>query len=129
LHGGSLVAADDDVAYAKPRGPGGALIVAVSIATTAEKSFSDRDAEAAAFGHVGGRRHRAGGVGMTSRTQPPSDQFKFFTIAEVAERLHVATRTVRRWIEADILVVHRVGGVVRIAEGDLRAFLALHREG
>jgi hypothetical protein len=25
--------------------------------------------------------------------------------------------------------VHRVGGVVRIAEGDLRAFLALHREG
>lgn len=37
------------------------------------------------------------------------------------------TRTVRRWIEAGDLVVHRVGGVVRIAEGDLRAFLALHR--
>jgi hypothetical protein len=27
------------------------------------------------------------------------------------------------------LVVHRVGGVVRVSEGDLRAFLALHREG
>jgi hypothetical protein len=25
--------------------------------------------------------------------------------------------------------VHRVGGIVRIAEADLRAFLALHREG
>ena len=77
---------------------------------------SDRDAEAAAFDHVRGRRHR-------------DDQFKFFTIAEVAERLHVATRTVRRWIKADDLVVHRVGGVVRIAERDLRSFLALHREG
>ncbi len=77
---------------------------------------SDRDAEAAALGHVRGRRHS-------------DDQFKFFTIAEVAERLHVATRTVRRWIKANDLVVHRVGGVVRIAERDLRSFLALHREG
>ena len=54
---------------------------------------------------------------------------EFFTIAEVAEGLHVAPRTVRRWIKAGDLVVHRVGGVVRIAEGDLRVFLALHREG
>jgi excisionase family DNA binding protein len=69
-----------------------------------------------AFGHARGRRHR-------------DDQIQFLTIAEVAERLHVATRTIRRWIQADDLVVHRVGGVVRIAEGDLRAFLALHREG
>jgi excisionase family DNA binding protein len=57
------------------------------------------------------------------------DQMRFFTIAEVAERVHVAPRTVRRWIKADDLVVHRIGGVVRIAEGDLRAFLALHRDG
>ena len=75
---------------------------------------NDSDTDRAAFGHVRGRRH---------------DKIKFFTIAEVAENLHVATRTVRRWIKADGLVVHRVGGVVRIAEGDLRAFLALHREG
>jgi len=54
---------------------------------------------------------------------------RFFTVAEVAERLHVATRTVRRWIEAGDLVVHRIGGILRIAEEDLRAFLALHREG
>jgi len=55
------------------------------------------------------------------------DQIKFFTIPEVAERLGVCTRTVRRWISAGDLVVHRVGHVVRIAEGDLRAFLAAHR--
>ena len=52
-----------------------------------------------------------------------------FTIAEVAERLRVSTRTVRRWIEAGDLVAHRFGGIVRIAETDLRAFLALHRGG
>jgi excisionase family DNA binding protein len=57
------------------------------------------------------------------------DQIRFFTIAEVAERVHVGSRTVRRWIKAGDLVVHRIGGVIRIAEGDLRAFLALHREG
>ncbi len=33
------------------------------------------------------------------------------------------------WIANGDLVVHRVGGVVRVAEGDLRAFLALYREG
>jgi len=85
---------------------------------------------------------------MISRTQPPSvreadatarthvrrrghrdDHLEFFTISEVAERLHVATRTVRRWIVAGDLVVHRAGAVVRISEDDLRAFLALHREG
>ena len=59
----------------------------------------------------------------------PVDRIRFFTIAEVAERLQVAPRTVRRWIKVGDLIVHRVGGVVRIAEGDLRAFLALHREG
>ena len=85
---------------------------------------------------------------MISRTQPPSvseadataltrvrrrghpdDRFEFSTIAEVAERIHVTGRTVRRWIAAGDLVVHRVGGVVRISEADLRGFLALHREG
>lgn len=65
---------------------------------------------------------------MTSRSHS-GNQIKFFTIAEVAERLNVATRTVRRWIKAGDLIVHRVGAVVRIAEDDLRAFLALHREG
>jgi excisionase family DNA binding protein len=77
---------------------------------------SDTDTEAAAFDHARGRRQR-------------NDRMNFFTIAVVAERLHVATRTVRRWIKSGDLVAHRFRGVVRISEGDLRAFLALHREG
>ena len=83
---------------------------------------------------------------MTSRTRPPRDsdmeaaalrpargrhlrdnEIRFFTIAEVAERLRVSTRTVRRWIETGELVAHKICGVVRIAESDLRAFLAFHR--
>ena len=76
-------------------------------------SFSNK--EAGAFGRTHGRRHR-------------DDQIKFFTIAEVAERLHVATRTIRRWIKNGDLIAHRHGGVVRISDGDLRAFLAAHRE-
>ena len=57
------------------------------------------------------------------------EQIRFFTVVEVADRLSVSTRTVRRWIGAGELVVYRVGGVVRIAEYDLRAFLALRRDG
>jgi excisionase family DNA binding protein len=69
-----------------------------------------------------------GGFGSSPPRRNRSSQINFFTIADVAERLHVSGRTVRRWIEAGNLIVHRVGGIVRIAESDLRAFLALHRE-
>ena len=54
---------------------------------------------------------------------------RFFTVAEVAERLGVSTRTIRRWIENLELVAHRFGRAVRIAECDLKAFLAMHRDG
>ena len=54
---------------------------------------------------------------------------KCYAIQTVAEALDVSARTIRRWIASGNLTVHRVNGVVRIAEGDLRAFLALHREG
>lgn len=80
-------------------------------------SLSDRDMEAAAFGHVRGRRHSGSGLP------------KYYTIKAVAEALDVSPRTIRRWIANGDLIVHRVHGVIRIAEGDLRAFLALHREG
>ena len=55
------------------------------------------------------------------------DQIKFFTIAEVAERLNVSTRTVRRWIKSGDLVAYRIRAVVRVADSDLWAFLALYR--
>jgi excisionase family DNA binding protein len=53
---------------------------------------------------------------------------KFYAIKTVAETLEVSTRTVRRWIARGELIAHRVNGVVRVAEADLRVFLALHRE-
>jgi excisionase family DNA binding protein len=66
-------------------------------------------------GQVRGRGHR-------------DNQIRFFTIAQVAEGVGVSSRTVRRWLQAGDLVAYRIGGVVRIAERDLNAFLALHRE-
>lgn len=53
----------------------------------------------------------------------------FCTIKMVAERLGVSTRTVRRWIKRGELVAHRFGSAVRVADRDLLAFLAVHREG
>jgi excisionase family DNA binding protein len=52
---------------------------------------------------------------------------RFFTIAEVADFVAVSVRTVRRWIDDEKLVAHHFGAAVRIAEGDLRIFLAAHR--
>ena len=73
----------------------------------------DIELEVAASGH--GRRYR-------------DNKIKFFTISEVAECVSVSTRTARRWIERGELVAHRFGATVRIAETDLRVFLAQHRD-
>jgi excisionase family DNA binding protein len=75
----------------------------------------NRDVELAAHGEVRHRHRR--------------DDLNFFKIPEVAERLRVSTRTVRRWIDNRHLIAHRGVGGIRIAEGDLRAFLAQHRDG
>ena len=67
--------------------------------------------------------------GRVARRRHFREQIKFFTVAEVAERLGVSTRTTRRWIEDFELVAHRFGRAVRIAESDLKAFLTTHRDG
>jgi excisionase family DNA binding protein len=82
------------------------------------------------------RKHlpRNGGPGAVAfsrardRRHFSSNLPKCFTIKAVAEALDVSSRTVRRWIARGELAVHRWDGVVRIAEGDLKSFLALHRE-
>ena len=53
---------------------------------------------------------------------------KFYDIRSVANSLDVSERTVRRWVAKGDLIIHRINGVVRVGELDLRAFLALHRE-
>jgi excisionase family DNA binding protein len=84
---------------------------------TSRPPSGDSDTEAAAFGHVRGPRRRGSGLP------------KYYPIKAVAEALDVSPRTVRRWIANGDLVVHRVDRVVRVADTDLRAFLAFHREG
>ena len=58
----------------------------------------------------------------------PREPMQFFTVAEVAECVDVSTRSVRRWIKNGGLVAHHFGGAVRIAESDLKAFIAQHRD-
>jgi excisionase family DNA binding protein len=53
---------------------------------------------------------------------------KFYTIEQIAECLVVSTRTVRRWINDELLVAHRMSGIVRISEADFAAFLAAQRD-
>ncbi len=55
------------------------------------------------------------------------EPIRFFSIAEV-ESFGVSTRTVRRWIDKKFLIAHRINRLVRIADRDLRAFLAANRE-
>ena len=48
---------------------------------------------------------------------------RFHTIEEVAERLRVSDRTVRRWIESGSLRAYKPGGEWRIQASDLATFL------
>ena len=74
------------------------------------------------------QRTRDGSSRDVRRRRSSSGLPKYYSVKAVAEALDVSPRTVRRWIENRDLIMHRVHGVVRIAEDDLRTFLALHRE-
>jgi len=52
---------------------------------------------------------------------------RFFSVADVADALGVSTRSVHRWIDTGVLLAHRFGRALRIAESDLNRFLADHR--
>ena len=52
---------------------------------------------------------------------------QFFTITEVAKLLAVSSRTIRRAIDSKELAAHHFGKTVRIAESDIKAFIARHR--
>ena len=87
-------------------------------ATAGSRSTSTADRFVTVSGNVADGRHHHG------RALP-----KYYAIQTVAEALDVSPRTVRRWIANGNLIAHRVDRVVRITDADLRAFLALHREG
>jgi excisionase family DNA binding protein len=52
---------------------------------------------------------------------------KFYTIQEIADLLGISLRTVRRWTASRQLSAYKIGGLLRVSEDDLRAFLAVHR--
>jgi len=63
-----------------------------------------------------------------SKALPAPPKMAFYTINQVADMLAVSPRTVRRRIKNGKLVAHVFGGAVRIAETDLKAFIATHRD-
>lgn len=63
-----------------------------------------------------------------ARQSQQSVKVHFYTVAEVAEFVGVSVRSVRRWIKSGELVAHHFGTAVRIAESDLKAFIARKRD-
>ena len=53
---------------------------------------------------------------------------RMLTVSDVAERLQVCTKTVRRWIDRSELRVHRIGRQLRISEDDVATFIAVNRK-
>ena len=62
---------------------------------------------------------------------PPPDETAgpLLTIAEVADRLRVDQKTVRRWISTKTLGAFKLGRQWRISEQDLRRFLQMRWQG
>jgi len=56
---------------------------------------------------------------------PPDPGERFLSVVEVAKRLGVAEKTVRRKIASGDLPAHRVGKLVRVGESSLTAYLTL----
>ena len=52
----------------------------------------------------------------------------FYSVKQVAEKLGLSAKTIRRWIDVGELPVHRLGRSIRITESDLITFLKLRRE-
>ena len=78
------------------------------------------------------RRGIADPVPCNSQRPPDGDlgdpKPRLLSVATVADRLDVSTKTIRRWIEAGELRIHRLGRSVRISETDLQKFLEEHRQ-
>ena len=58
-----------------------------------------------------------------TRTAPETPIPRLLTIVEVAERLRVNVKSVRRWIAGDELTAYQVGRQLRVSEDQLMRFL------
>jgi excisionase family DNA binding protein len=66
-------------------------------------------------------RAQEGHAGKERASPEPAEQF--LSVAEVAKRLGVSEKTVRRKIASDDLPAHRVGRLIRVSERDLTAYV------
>lgn len=64
---------------------------------------------------------------MRKQTEVPAGPTALLTVEQVADACAVSPRTVRRWIDDDELLAHRLGRLVRISPHDLEDFLRRHR--
>jgi excisionase family DNA binding protein len=58
---------------------------------------------------------------MTTKQSPIP---RFYTVEEVAERLGVTGKSIRRWIDQGVLPFHKFQGRLRISEEDLLAYVS-----
>lgn len=60
-------------------------------------------------------------------SMPPIRHHRLLSVADVAERLNLTTKTIRRWVKRDDLHFYRLGRQLRISEEDLTTFLNRYR--
>jgi len=60
-------------------------------------------------------------------TKPKTLSSPMLSVVDVAARLRVCTKTVRRWIERSELRVHRIGRQLRVSEEDMAMFIGKSR--
>lgn len=65
---------------------------------------------------------------MTGEFKKVSPHPALLSIKDIAGHCCVSPRTVRRWILANELKIHRLGRQIRISETDFALFLKRHRE-
>ena len=61
---------------------------------------------------------------MSARVPTPGPGPRLFSVADVADRLGVSEKTVRRMLDRSDLPAHRIGRLLRVSESDLDAYLA-----
>ena len=64
---------------------------------------------------------------MPKPNQPASPDLPFYTIKQVAERLQLSDKSIRRMIKAGDLIAHIIGNQYRVSKADLDVFLRLRR--
>ena len=60
---------------------------------------------------------------------PKTDRPRLLSLTEVAERLHLSERTVKRRISEGDLAAHKLGHQWRVAISDIETYLSKHRQG